>query len=253
LGTEVVPVLTRKELTEPTLRAQALAQQLCTQGQLSGAIRIPDTVGHLVVTADLRAGKVTCHVDLDAPREGRPTTRVNWLVRQLKNAPDAARVECFVAHSRGSSAAELLRTVRETPAVLVTEPTKEIRSFRVATSTTLGTKRGRGRGAFIDSVLSGVDAFYGEVLGDLKAWSATPPKMRPASPTEPEDVEPTKPAALASTDLSSQDGPTDAVPVDGRREPAAAADASTRHHNGVTSESQAGEERTPQEATTSPE
>jgi hypothetical protein len=227
LGTEVVPVLTRKELNDPTLRAQALTQQLCTNGQLSGAIRVPDTVGQLVVTADLRSGRVSCHVDLDAPREGRPTTRVNWLVRQLKNAPESARVECFVAHSRGSSAAELLRTVRETPAVLVTEPAKDIRSFRVATSATLGTKRGRGRGAFIDSILAAVDAFYGEVLGDLKAWSAAPPKMRQVPAVESEDVEPTRPASLASTDFSSQDGPSDATPVgrsDGAPGPDSAAD-----------------------------
>ena len=108
LGTEVVPVLSRKEAADPLVRAQALTQSLCTTGQLSGAIRIPDTVGQLVVTADLRAGKVTCHVDVEAPREGRATTRVNWLVRQLKNAPDGTRVEAFVAHARGSQAAELL-------------------------------------------------------------------------------------------------------------------------------------------------
>ncbi|WP_240977173.1 hypothetical protein [Knoellia koreensis] len=208
LGTEVVPVLSRKELNEPALRAQALTQQLCSSGQLTGAIRIPDTVGHLVVTADLRSGQVTCHVDLDAPREGRPTTRVNWLVRQLKNAPEAARVECFTAHSRGSSAAELLRTVRENPAALVTDPSREIRSFRVATSAPLGTKRGRGRGTFIDSVLASVDSFYADVLGDLKAWSAAPPKLRPTSPDAVEGLEHTMPASLVSTDYSSQDGPT---------------------------------------------
>jgi len=212
LGTEVVPVLSRKELADPTLRAAALTQQLCSAGLLSGAIRIPDTVGHLVVTADLRAGQVTCHVDIDAPREGRPTTRVNWLVRQLKNAPDSARVECFVAHSRGSSAAELLRTVRENPTSLLTDPTKEVRTFRVATSMTLGSKRGRGRGAFIDSVLAAVNGFYAEVLGDLKAWSAAPPKLRPPAPTETGDVEPTRPASLVSTDYSSQDRPTDSTP-----------------------------------------
>lgn len=214
LGTEVVPVLTRKELNEPALRAQALTQQLCSTGQLSGAIRIPDTVGQLVVTADLRSGRVSCHVDVDAPRDGRPTTRVNWLVRQLKSAPDTARVESFSAHSRGSSAAELLRVIRESPSVLVTDPTREIRSFRVATSSPLGTKRGRGRGAFIDSVLAAIDSFYAEVLGDLKAWSAAPPKMRQTSPAVPDDVEPTKPASLASTDFSSQDGPTEGPSAD---------------------------------------
>jgi hypothetical protein len=210
LGTEVVPVLTRKELADPTLRTQSLTQMLCQSGQLAGAIRIPDTVGQLVVTADLRAGKVTCHVDLDAPREGRPTTRVNWLVRQLKNAPGTTRVECFNAHSRGSSAAELLAAVRESPASLVTDPGRDIRTFRVATSGALGTKRGRGRGSFIDSVLAGVDNFYAEVLQDLKAWAAAPPKMRPSSPPEPTG-EPTTPNSLSSTDYSSQDGPSEAV------------------------------------------
>jgi hypothetical protein len=205
LGTEVVPVLSRRELADPALRAQTLTQVLCQTGQLSGAIRIPDTVGALTVTADLRAGTLTCHVDIDAPREGRPTTRVNWVVRQMKNAPETARIECYAAHARGSSSAELLRTVRENPASLLIDPSKEIRSFRVAANSTLGAKRGRGRGTFIDSVLGGIDAFYADILQDLKAWSAAPPKLRPV-PESPDEIEPTVPASLASTELSSQDG-----------------------------------------------
>ena len=64
----------------------------------------------------------------------------------------------------------------------------------------LGSKRGLGRGSFIDSVLDAVDAFYGEVLQNLKAWAATPPKLR-----EQAEAEPVTPA-LTSTALSSQDG-----------------------------------------------
>lgn len=201
-----MPVLSRKEMADPTLRAHSLTQMLCETGQLSGAIRVPDTVGPLVLTADLRSGQVTCHVDVDAPREGRPTTRVKWLVRQLKNAPDDLRIECFTVRARGAGAAELLGTVREDPSSLLTDPGREIRSFRVAASSSMGAKRGRGRGAFIDSVLAAVDTYYGEVLGDLKAWSAAPPRMRPATPTESEDAEHTKPSTLTSTDYSSQDG-----------------------------------------------
>lgn len=205
LGTEVVPVLSRKEASDPLLRAQALTQSLCATGQLSGAIRIPDTVGNLVVTADLRAGKVTCHVDVDAPREGRPATRVNWLVRQLKNAPDSTRVESFVAHARGSQAAELLSAVREDPAALILDAGKEIKTFRLASSNALGSKRGRGRGSFIDSVLVSVDTFYQDVLEALRAWSAAPPKLRPAA-IPPLDLEEDVPSSLISTDFSSQDG-----------------------------------------------
>ena len=211
LGTEAMPVLSRRELADPSLRAQTLTQTLTQSGQLIGSIRIPGTVGPMSVTADLRAGTLTCHVDLDAPKEGRPATRVNWLIRQLKNAPEVARIECYVAHGRGSSSAELLHTVRENPTVLVTDAAKEIRTFRVAMTSTLGTRRGRGRGSFIDSVLTGVDAFYAHVLQDLKAWSAVPPKLRPAATPDVLELEPTSPASLASGDYSSQDGPSETV------------------------------------------
>lgn len=206
LGTEKVPALTRRELSDPASRAQAMTATLCESGVLTGAIRVPDTVGHLVVTADLRASRVTCHVDIDAPREGRPATRVNWLLRQLKAAPDTARVESFVAHGRGAAMAELLGAIRENPGVLVDDSGREIRSFRVATTGNLGSKRGRGRGAYIDSVLSAVDAFYADVLGSLRAWSAAPPKLRPTDPVS-QGIDEHVPAALPSTDYSSQDEP----------------------------------------------
>ena len=90
--------------------------------------------------------------------------------------------------------------------VLVADPGKELRGFRVATTTNLGSKRGRGRGAFIDSVLTAVDGFYAEVLGSLRPWSAAPPKLRPGHPSPP-TIDDTIPAALVSTDYSSQDEP----------------------------------------------
>lgn len=215
LGIEVTPQLSRKELAEPSLRTQSLVSSLVDTGQLNATIRIPDTVGLLFVTADLRAGRVTCYVDVDAPREGRPTTRVNWLVRQLKDAPETVRVEAFVSHGRGSSAAELLRDVRANPAILLTDPSKELRSFRIAVSAPLGSKRGRGRGTFIDSVLESVDSFYSDVMQNLRTWAATPPRLRPDSDrvlSEEQEVA----TPLVSTALSSQDGADEsAAPVSG--------------------------------------
>jgi hypothetical protein len=204
LGIEVVPALTRREAAEPALRMQALIAQLTSTGAMTGGLRIPGAVGSLHVTADLRAGRVTCHVDLDAPREGRPTTRVNWLTRQLKNAPDTLRLEAFAMHARGPGSAELLRTVRENPTVLLGEPAKDLRTFRVAQTSSAGTKRGTGRGAFIDSVLEAIDSFYEDVIQNLKPWMPAPPKLRSAE--ESVAVEPV-PTSLSSTAISSQDGP----------------------------------------------
>jgi hypothetical protein len=201
LGTEVVPALTRKELTDPASRALSLVGSMAASGVLEGAIRIPNTIGPLVVTVDLRAGKVTCYVDIDAPKEGRPATRVNWLIKQLRHAPAGLRVEAFQLHSRGGGSAALLKDIRENPALLIADPKKELRAFRVALSVPIGTKRGRGRGSFIDSVVDAVNAFYGDVLQHLRAWTANPPKLR-----EPDEMPPATPTALVSTALSSQDG-----------------------------------------------
>jgi hypothetical protein len=96
---------------------------------------------------------------------------------------------------------------------LIQDPKKELRSFRIAHTSPLGTKRGRGRGAAIDSVLDAVDAFYGEVLQHLKAWTAAAPKMR-----EVTDLPGESRSALVSTALSSQDGiePSDEAAADTR-------------------------------------
>ena len=209
LGTEVTPLLSRKEAADPASRTQTLVASLASTGQMSGAIRIPDTVGPLVITADLRAGKVTCHVDIDAPRDGRSATRVNWLIRQLKDSPESVRIEAFVNHGRGNSAAELLKDVRVNPMVLLTDPSKELRSFRIAMTSPVGAKRGRGRGSFIDSVLAVVDAFYVEVVGQLRVWVATPPKLRSGSESPVSEGQEVA-ESLISTALSSQDGSSDA-------------------------------------------
>ncbi len=118
----------------------------------------------------------------------------------------AGRAGAPARGERGSSSAELLGTARETPELLITDPPKEIRTFRIASVAGVGAKRGRGRGSFIDSVLGASDDFYADILQNLKSWSATPPKLRSAAPLATEG-EPTRPASLASTDYSSQDGP----------------------------------------------
>jgi hypothetical protein len=221
LGTEVTPILSRRDVTDPAARTQILVAQLASSGIMTGSLRIPGAIGPLHVTADLRAGKIICHVDLDAPREGRISTRVNWLVRQLRDAPEDLRVEGFAMHSRGPSNAELLAKVRADPMLLVGQPPKEPRLFRIAQSSPAGAKRGTGRGAFIDSLMGAIDEFYEHVVQNLKPWMPAPPRLR--GPDEPQPVEPV-PTDLISTGLSSQDGLDQGRLVDGES-PRAAEDA----------------------------
>lgn len=201
LGTEVAPNVTRQHASEPASRTTHLIGSLVASGTLGGSIRIPNAVAPLEVAVDLRSNRVSCHFDIDAPREGKPTTRINWLLRQLKDAPDSVRVEAFALRSRAGTAG-LLRELRDAPAKLVEDPTKEIRSFRVTLTQPLGSKRGTGRGSFIDSVLDAVDLAYGEVGQRLKVWSATPPRLRSDSEVE---VEAAIDDELPSNAMSSQD------------------------------------------------
>ncbi|TXK17774.1 hypothetical protein FVQ89_09405 [Homoserinibacter sp. GY 40078] len=201
LGTEVVPVSTRAESQDPTLRTNALAHQLIEEGVLSGEIRIPNAISPMRVVADLRASKVTCSFDIDAPRTGRALTRINWLLRQLKAAPDSTRVEAFAFRSR-TAMAELLRDAREAPAKLVGEPGKDLKSFTVARTFTMGSKRGAGRGGFIDSVLDAVETSYEELGQVLKPWAAAPPRFRDQDEVE---VDPSVSKSLVSTAMSSVD------------------------------------------------
>jgi len=148
LGADVTQVLSKAELANPALRIGTVTDMLVNEGKMSGAIRIPNAVSPMTVTVDIRAAQVSCSFSTNAPGEGRPTTRVNWLLRQLKDAPDTLRVEAFAARQRGGTA-ELLGTARENPAVLVADPSKEIKAFTV---TYLGKMVAGARQVVLDSL-----------------------------------------------------------------------------------------------------
>lgn len=221
LGTEATVVVSRKDSSDPTVRIQGHVDGLVREGRLRGSLRIPDTVGSIDILVDLRSKQVICSVDIDAPRDGRQTTKVNWLTRQLKTASDKVRLEAAVANQRGPGPSELLGEVRENPESLILDPAKNIRSFTVAMIHPMGAKGARGQGSFIDSVLVAVDNFYGEILQGVKAWSARPPRMRDQADTAEIAKDQDVAATLVSTAQSSQDGREESAPPFGapREEP----------------------------------
>ena len=77
-----------------------LAKVLAADGALDAVIRVPDAVGDLRLRADLRARQTLTSVTVEAPREGRVTSRINWLLRQLGEAPDDLRVEAGYPNAR---------------------------------------------------------------------------------------------------------------------------------------------------------
>ena len=76
-----------------------------------------------------------------------------------------------------TSTSELLKAVRVDPSILLSDPKVDLRRFRIAATSQLGTKRGIGRGAFIDSVLGAIDGFYKTVLQGISPWVAKAPQL----------------------------------------------------------------------------
>ena len=177
LGTNVQVVVGRRSAEDPGRRLAEQARSLVDSNVLSGSIRIPGAAADIDVVADLRAGRVVVSAEIDAPKEGRSATRVNWLVRQLADAPGGLRVDGLFAGAR-TSTSDLLRTVRENPTVLLDPAKRDFRAFRIAAASPLGTKRGTGRASFIDSVLASVDGFYEAVLQEIKPWTPKAPQLR---------------------------------------------------------------------------
>ena len=135
----------------------------------------------MTITADLRSKINSCSIDIEAPKEGRSTTRVNWLLRQLKDAPENLIIETFFVHGRSGSMAELIKTVRLDPNKII-DPEKEIKSFRVTYKNQMGAgrsnKTGQKNSSFIESVLKAVDGCYFEVGQVLQPWRPSAPKMQ---------------------------------------------------------------------------
>lgn len=177
LGVDVQEVLSAKERKDISIRIANIVDAMVTQGLMPGGIRIPNTVGDIALRADLRAQQIVASVSVDAPKTGRATTRINWLLRQLKSTPTDVRLDSWGIRSR-SSMSDLICNVRKSPSLLVPIDNREIVSFTVSLARPMGPKRSVGKRSFIDSVLETLDDFYGDVVQHLREWQPPAPKLK---------------------------------------------------------------------------
>ncbi len=176
LGTDVQEVISSKEKKDISIRISYIVDSMVNDAKLPGTIRIPDTISDISLVADLRAQQVVASVTFSAPKTGRAPTRINWLLRQLKNAPDSITLESWATRSR-TSFADVLGNVRAKPDLLVPQDDREIVSFTVSLSGQMGLKRAAGMRSFIDSVIDTLDVFYADVVQSLKKWQPPAPKF----------------------------------------------------------------------------
>ena len=175
LGVKVTHILAKKEM-EPAGRKTHLVGNLVDAGMLDGTLRVQNAVGDITLTASLRARTVTASLTVEAPRDGRAATRVNWLVRQLKSAPDDLRIHASFSGTRSTNSAKL-GDLRDDPKPLLLDGTKEPKVFTVSLMREMGTKRGGLQGSFVSEATRLLLDFYRSVVQSVKPWRASPARL----------------------------------------------------------------------------
>jgi len=190
----------------PAAQLDASVKELADRGTLTTVLRVPDAVGDLRVCVDLRARRVLTSVSVDAPREGRAKSRINWLVRQLREAPADLQLEAAFPNARQTTSS-LLEAVRDDPEGLFYPPDskREPRAFVITQGRPMGQKRGKAEGSFVRDTSAQTFDFYRDIVQGLKAWQARPPKLRGAADQGGEDTGERSEGPLS--DQGSQDAP----------------------------------------------
>lgn len=121
------------------------------------------------------------------PAEGRVSSRINWLMRQLGDAPDDLRIEVAYPSARETTSA-LLSQAREDPTRLLypPDPKREPRKFILTLARPMGSKRGKAEGSFVRETRAQTFDLYRDLVQNLKQWQARPPKLH--GTPEPEDL-----------------------------------------------------------------
>ncbi|MEN8653388.1 TerD family protein [Streptomyces sp. 21So2-11] len=163
IGHKVVPVQRAKRGTDPRSRRIALADHLCEDGLLHAEVRIEGAPGNLLITADLRLGRLRTSMEIPAPEQGQPLTRVKRLMKQLGEAPADLHVQTLV-EGDGTGPRSTLEKLRPEPGDLLPKDSSQLTGFRLTLSKGVGSTRGNAESGFIRSVDSAVDRFYTSVV-----------------------------------------------------------------------------------------
>ena len=162
----------------PSEREAALVARMAETGRLNASVRVPGAINPVDICVDLRTRLVETSVQVAAPRDGRAKTRINWLLRQLKDAPPRVRIDTSFAMIKDTTSAMYVEAIKDPDVLLWSkDPKREPRSFTVALSRDMGIKRGKGQGSFVAESKQQVVDFYRSIVQPLKPWSAGAPKL----------------------------------------------------------------------------
>lgn len=204
LGVEVEPRVPLSERRDPDARLTRIAQEVFDEGCLRGQVRVPDAASDLTIEVSIAAGVVRFGAELQAPQEGRQQTRINWLLKQLREESIPADLVVKVDWDRKNlftlgKAGEL----RVNASGLMFDghhqavPSDALpRRFLLELTRKLDKPKGKSTTSVLKGISNDLEAFYGSVVEHLVGYVAPAPKL-PRKDTAPPSAANAAPAQSA--------------------------------------------------------
>jgi hypothetical protein len=180
--------LAPRHRADPRERIQSDAKELAEKCRLSATITVPDTAAPIDLEVDLSTRTIRVSMKLEAPKDkAQQRSRVNWLLRQLKDT-DGDQITILANWpGRAPQTASTLSEAREDEQ-RHSHPDKSVvpSSFVVMMIMADG-RRFSGRRTFVESLETlVVTEFYGTIAQQLTPWRAPAPKLRSSTDSEDE-------------------------------------------------------------------
>lgn len=171
--------LPRSHTTDPDKRLSDDIHSLCGKGVLSADLEIPNTASSLMILADVNVRSIRISMSVDAPRnKARNSSRVSWLLRQLRDIEIPDVYISAVWASRAANTVLSLDKVRNDPKKIEDGASNsDIRAFEI-TLTSNSARRFAGTRTFIEELEFLAPQFYEKIGQHLESWQPSPPKPK---------------------------------------------------------------------------
>jgi hypothetical protein len=188
IGVEVQAKLPRSHALDQVVRAKADAAQLTEAQCLTAILGIPDAAAPIELSVDIGKRTISASMMLRAPSDKKSTkARLNWLLRQLKTAPEKDLYIRLHWPGRGAHTQHTLAELRENPDFASeNHRDNQAHSFEICMLQQLAGRFGQ-RKNFISDVEQAVPSYYETVGQHLRAYQSPAPRIR-EDRSDPESV-----------------------------------------------------------------
>jgi hypothetical protein len=179
IGVEVQTKLPRAHASDQAVRIKADAGQLAEAQCLTATLVVPDAAAPIELSVDIGKRTISASMMLRAPSDKQSTkARLNWLLRQLKRAPETDLYIRLHWPGRGAHTQHTLAELRENPDLASeNHRDKQAHSFEICMLRQLAGRFGQ-RKNFLADVEQAVPAFYETVGQHLRAYQSPAPRIR---------------------------------------------------------------------------